>query len=97
MTSKAAAVTATSTRLLVAFNIVSISGAVLLGWLLVQRRLIRRLERISNQMQEMADGNLEIAVDTRGNDEIAQLANALEVFRNNALEVQRLNLVETLA
>lgn len=97
MAGKAAAVTATSTKLLLAFNIVSISGAILLGWLLVQRRLIRRLERISNQMQEMADGNLEIAVDTRGNDEIAQLAKALEVFRNNALEVQRLNLVETLA
>ncbi len=97
MTSKAAAVTATSTKLLLAFNVVGISGAVLLGWLLVQRRLIRRLERISSQMQEMADGNLEIAIDTRGNDEIAQLAKALEVFRNNALEVQRLNLVETLA
>ncbi len=97
MASKAAAVTATSTKLLLVFNIVSISGAVLLGWLLVQRRLIRRLERISNQMQEMADGNLEVAVDTKGNDEIAQLAKALEVFRNNALEVQRLNLVETLA
>jgi len=97
MASKAAAVTATGTKLLLAFNIVGISGAVLLGWLLVQRRLIRRLERISNQMQEMADGNLEIAVDTRGNDEIAQLAKALEVFRYNALEVQRLNLVETLA
>ena len=97
MTNKAATVTATSTKLLVAFNIVSISGAVLFGWLLVQRRLIRRLEKISSQMQEMADGNLEIAVDTRGSDEIAQLAKALEVFRNNALEVQRLNLVETLA
>ena len=97
MTSKAAAVTATSTKLLVAFNIVGISGAALLGWLLVQRRLIRRLEKLSNQMQEMADGNLELAVDTRGNDEIARLAKALEVFRNNALEVQRLNLVETLA
>ena len=97
MASKAAAVTATSTKLLLAFNIVSISGAILLGWLLVQRRLIRRLEKISNQMQEMADGNLEVAVDTKGNDEIAQLAKALEVFRNNALEVQRLNLVETLA
>lgn len=97
MTSKAAAVTATSSKLLLVFNVVSISGAVLLGWLIVQRRLIRRLERISNQMQEMADGNLELAVDTRGNDEIARLAKALEVFRNNALEVQRLNLVETLA
>lgn len=97
MASKAAAVTATSTKILLAFNIISISGGILLGWLLVQRRLILRLERISSQMQEMADGNLEIAVDTSGNDEIAQLAKALEVFRYNALEVQRLNLVETLA
>ncbi len=97
MASKAAAITTTSTKFLLAFNIVGISGAILLGWLLVQRRLIRRLEKISSQMQEMADGNLEITVDTRGNDEIAQLAKALEVFRYNALEVQRLNLVETLA
>ncbi|MXW21966.1 MAG: HAMP domain-containing protein [Candidatus Dadabacteria bacterium] len=97
MASKAAAVTATSTKVLLVFNIVAISGGILWGWILVHRRLIRRLERISNQMQEMADGNLEIAVDTRGNDEIAQLAKALEVFRYNALEVQRLNLVETLA
>lgn len=97
MASKAAAVTATSTKLLLVFNIASIGAAVLFGWLLVQRRLIRRLERISNQMQEMADGNLEITVDTTGNDEITQLAKALEVFRYNALEVQRLNLVETLA
>ncbi|MCY3827295.1 MAG: ATP-binding protein [Candidatus Dadabacteria bacterium] len=97
MASKAAAVTATSTKVLLIFNIVAISGGILWGWILVHRRLILRLERISNQMQEMADGNLEIAVDTRGNDEIAQLAKALEVFRYNALEVQRLNLVETLA
>ena len=97
MASKAAAVTATSTKVLLAFNIVTISGGILWGWMLVHRRLIRRLERISSQMQEMADGNLEIAVDTKGNDEIAQLAKALEVFRYNALEVQRLNLVETLA
>ncbi len=97
MASKAAAVTATSAKLLLVVNIVSISGAILFGWLIVQRRLIRRLGRISNQMRQMADGNLELAIDTKGNDEIAQLAKALEVFRNNALEVQRLNLVETLA
>ena len=97
MASKAAEATATSAKLLLVVNIVSISGAILFGWLLVQRRLIRRLGRMSNQMQQMADGNLELAIDTKGNDEIAQLAKALEVFRSNALEVQRLNLVETLA
>ena len=97
MASKATAVTNTSETLLLIVNIVAISGAILVGWLVVQRRLIRRLSRISNQMRQMADGNLEFAVKIDGNDEIAQLAKALEVFRNNALEVQRLNLVEMLA
>ena len=95
MASKATSVTATSVKLLLVVNIISISGAILFGWLLVQRRLIRRLERISNQMQQMADGDLELDIDIKGNDEIAQLAKALDVFRNNALEVQRLNIQET--
>lgn len=97
MASKATAVTGTSATLLLIVNIVSISGAILFGWLLVQRRIIRRLSRISNQMRQMADGDLELAIKIDGQDEIAQLAKALEVFRNNALEVQRLNLVEVLA
>ena len=95
--SKAIAVTNTGGKLLLVVNIFSISGAILVGWLLVQRRLVRRLSRISNQMQQMADGDLEVAIKVDGQDEIAQLAKALEVFRNNALEVQRLNLVEMLA
>ena len=97
MASQATTVTDTSETLLLIVNIVAISGAILVGWLIVQRRLIRRLSRVSNQMRQMADGNLEFAVKIDGNDEIAQLAKALEVFRNNALEVQRLNLVEMLA
>ena len=95
--SKAITVTNTGEKLLLIVNIISVVGAILVGWLLVQRRLIRRLSRVSNQMQQMADGNLEVAIKVDGNDEIAQLAKALEVFRNNALEVQRLNLVEMLA
>ncbi len=97
MASKAARITATSAKVLLIFNIVSIGGAILIGWFLVQYRLIRRLVRISSQMQQMADGNLELDINTKGTDEIAQLAKALEVFRANAQEVQRLNLVEKLA
>ncbi len=44
----------------------------------------------------MADGDLETPVPEVGRDEIGELANALEVFRQQALEVQRLNLVEKL-
>lgn len=97
MADKATTATATSTTVLLVVNLVSITGAFLFVWLLVQRRLIKRLDRISNQMQQMAGGDLEVAIDIDGRDEIAQLAKALDVFRNNALEVQRLNLVETLA
>lgn len=97
MADKATTATTTSTTILLAVNLVSIGGAFMFVWLLVQRRLIRRLDRISSQMQQMAGGDLEVAIDIDGRDEIAQLAKALDVFRNNALEVQRLNLVETLA
>ena len=51
---------------------------------------------MSDRMRGMADGDLETPVPEIGRDEIGELANALEVFRQNALEVQRLNLVEQL-
>ena len=44
----------------------------------------------------MADGDLETPVPEGGRDEIGELVDALEVFRQQALEVQRLNLVEKL-
>ena len=44
----------------------------------------------------MASGDLLTPVPEVGADEIGELAGALEVFRQQALEVQRLNLVEQL-
>ena len=97
MTAEAAEVTKTSSTLLLIINIISITGAILIGWLFVERRLIRRLGIVSQQIQRIAGGNLEIPIEVSGNDEIGELAKALEVFRQNALEVQRLSLVEQLA
>ena len=87
----------TGRTLLLAISVISITGAVLLAWLLVGRILLRRLELLSNWMRRMAGGDLEAGVDIGGSDEIADMAAALEVFRRHALEVQRLNLVERLA
>ena len=78
-------------------NVLSISGALLLGWLFVGRYMIRRLVGLATAMRSMAGGDLEVPVEVRGNDEVTDMANALEVFRRYALEVQRLNLVEKLA
>ncbi len=87
----------TGRALLLALNVLSITGAGLIGWLFIGRVLAARLNRLSARMRGMAVGDLESEVEVDGNDEIAEMAEALEVFRKHALEVQRLNLVEKLA
>ena len=87
----------TGRQLLIAIGIVSVTGALLIDWLFVWRMLLRRLEFLSQRMRRMAGGDLEEEVVVSGRDEVADMAAALEVFRRNALEVQRLNLVELLA
>ena len=87
----------TGRTLLLVISIVSIAGAMLMAWLFVGRVLLRRLSHLSNRMLSMAKGDLETQVTIEGRDEVADMAEALEVFRRHALEVQRLNLVEQLA
>ena len=88
---------ATGILVLVLLTILSVAGAVLIGWLFVGRYLVRRLVGLAVSMRDMAGGDLEAPVTVSGNDEVTDMANALEVFRRYALEVQRLNLVEKLA
>ena len=83
--------------LLVALNVLGISSAALILWLFVGRFLIARLTALSRAMRRMAGGDLETRIEVRGQDEVGEMAQALEVFRKHALEVQRLNLVEELA
>ena len=87
----------TGRNLLLGLSIASVVGAVLIAWLLIGRVLLRRLQKLSERMRRMAEGDLEEEVEIIGNDEVAEMASALEVFRRHALEVQRLNLVEKLA
>ena len=83
--------------LLFALNVVGVVGVVLIGWLFVRRVLVRRITGLAASMRRMAGGDLETQVEVGGRDEVTDMANALEVFRQHALEVQRLNLVEELA
>ena len=87
----------TGRKLLLALNVISIVGAILIAWLFVGRVLLRRLEFLSNRMRRMAEGDLEAKIEMPGRDEVADMAAALEVFRRRSLEAQRLNLVEKLA
>ena len=89
--------TLTGRTLLLSISALSVVGAVLIAWVFVGRVLLRRLELLSDWMRRMAAGDLEAQVEIGGRDEVADMAAALEVFRQHALEVQRLNLVELLA
>ena len=84
-------------RWLLVIGSLSIAGALLVDWLFVYRVLLSRLAALSDRMRRMAGGDLEEEVEVKGRDEIADMATALEQFRQNALEVQRLNLVELMA
>ena len=89
--------TFTGQVLLLTISTISVGGAVLIAWLFVGRSLLRRLATLSGWMRRMAGGDLEAQIEMKGRDEVANMAAALEVFRQHALEVQRLNLVEELA
>ena len=87
----------TARWLLLVIGGLSVVGALIIAWLFIGRILLSRIEKLSNWMRRMADGDLEARVEIGGRDEVADMAAALEVFRRHALEVQRLNLVEKLA
>ena len=82
--------------LLTGISVISVIVATLAAWVWVGNGMVRRLSRMSRRMQGMAGGDLETPVPEVGRDEIGELANALEVFRQQALKVRRLNLVEQL-
>ena len=86
----------TGTNVLVGINLLSIVGASLIG-IVVIGGLLTRLDLLSRRMLRMADGELTEAVEITGRDEVAEMASALEIFRKQSLEAQRLNLVEKLA
>ena len=82
--------------LLAGISAISVIVAILTAWLWVGNGVVRRLSRLSERMRGMAGGDLDTPVPEVSRDEIGELAGALEVFRQQALEVQRLNLVEQL-
>ena len=82
---------------LIVINLMSTFAALLFAWCFVGRYLLRRLIGLAEAMRRMAGGDLKVPVEVGGNDEVTDMAVALEVFRRYAEEVQRLNLVEKLA
>jgi len=78
-------------RLLAVIGIASVVVAGLVAWLYVGRGLGRRLHRLTVSTRQVAGGDLEASIDTRGSDEIAEMAEALLVFRDGLAEAEAAN------
>lgn len=68
----------------------SLLAALLIGWLYVGRTVVRRLVGLQSSMKAIAAGDLSTEVATAGSDEIAAMAAALQVFKDNMAESNRL-------
>jgi methyl-accepting chemotaxis protein len=73
--------------LLVALSIAALAAAGLIAWLYVGRSIVGRLTQLSSAMRRIADGQSQVAVPVGGEDEIADMAKALLVFREAIAEV----------
>ncbi len=76
-------------------TIVSILGAVIVMLYYVVPRIIRPLESITKSMTDLAGGDTSVDIPGRErSDELGRMAQALGVFRDTAIEVQKSNLRE---
>ncbi|MDA7947115.1 MAG: methyl-accepting chemotaxis protein [Hyphomicrobiaceae bacterium] len=82
---------ATSQSMMIGVGVVSLVIAVIIGLFVVHRGLTLRLERLITNMQTLANGDIETDFPaSTSNDEIGDMARAVEVFRENARERMRL-------
>jgi signal transduction histidine kinase len=79
-----------STSVLIAVAVLAIISSLLIVWLYVGRNLVARLTRLSGAMLALADGRRDVRVVATGNDEVAAMARAVEVFRDNAVALDEL-------
>ena len=61
-----------------------------LMWKVVYQGIVKRLDVRTGALRQLAHGDLEISVDSKGEDELAEMSQAILLFRENILERQRL-------
>ncbi|MFN4289680.1 MAG: EAL domain-containing protein [Permianibacter sp.] len=70
--------------------LLTVSGALLLGWFFAGPLLGNRLVALAHNVEDMAGGKLDTAIQDRGDDEISRLADALRQFQNLSRERARI-------
>ncbi|MCC5996986.1 MAG: HAMP domain-containing protein [Oceanicaulis sp.] len=75
---------------MIVFGLIGVAVGAGVIWFYVTRNLLRRLKRISAVMTGLAGGEIGEEPAADGRDEIAEMARAVAVFRQNAIERRRL-------
>ena len=84
-------------RVLLGLIALAALAALLIGWVYIGRGIVKRVQLLSAAMRRMAAGDMDTPAPVTGDDEITDMAESLEVFRQHAREAARLNTVEQLA
>ena len=71
------------TLLLQTVVVLAVAGLIL--WLYVQRNVIARLKALASSMQKLARGDLDVAVETSGSDELSEMAETVQVFKEQGV------------
>ena len=80
-----------ATVVMLALGGLTLIGSVLFVWLYVGRSILRRIGNLQRSMQLLSDGDLESEIyRSSQRDEIASMANSLEIFRESMIEARAL-------
>jgi len=81
-----------ATTVMLALGALTLVGSALFVWLYVGGNILRRIRALQRSMQLLSDGDLESAIyRSHQHDEIAAMANTLEVFRESMIEARALS------
>jgi methyl-accepting chemotaxis protein len=81
-----------ATMVMLALGVATLIGSALFVWLYVGRNILRRIGSLQRSMQLLSDGDLESEIyESDQDDEIASMANALQVFRESMVEGRSLS------
>ena len=75
---------------LLAVVVLSLASSVFIVWFYVGRNVVARLTALSAGMRAIVSGRRDITIPIRGHDEITEMGRAVEVFRDNAIALDRL-------
>ena len=79
-----------NSRILVSVTLLAVITSFLIVWLYVGRSIVGRLTRLSTAMLAIAAGQRQIGIPSTGNDEVAAMGRAVEIFWRNAIELDQL-------